>query len=675
MQDYFGLFGPCDFDRPPTGAELLAGIAAVNARWHSDSRVAKKHLVAAAELIGAAIDEPRANHAATTISVARCLIVSGEEPPQWTAAARNVLARVGKRIPDDHGVAMSLADCQWGDALHVSLSSCLHHLPADRRKLARVLGLLAQSVATDDECGVVLPVHVLELSTQLADLPGRVGAHERKRLRFARGIYRAYPPGKRFHRAAWRALSFFVDRLMDALPAGAGLRERLGVAQMILPTPRALPPRTMEPASLGLPLGWDGDALASAGSKRAASAIVHRGEGHLITVAPTGTGKGVGAVIPALLSHEGSAIVVDPKGENYAVTAAFRRALGQHVHVLDPFGVTGAVSDRLNPLERFVRPGISRLEHAKKIVELLSPVPDDTGVNRWWYHRRIELLTSGLILASLDPRRIARGFRGWLDLYGTDRSDLDALLAVSKHSKDDEIRSARLAFASGARESRQTAMLAVTSDASALLEDAVLRCFSGPSTVHLAQLRDGEPMTIYLVLPSSHLGSHGGLLRLWLGLMLEAVLDRKALPEHQTLFLVDEAAQLGRMDQLLTAITLARGYGLSTWTFWQDLGQLRRLYPAEWRTIVNNCSVHQYFGIPYLPEAVDIAEMYFEVDAEAMMRLGPNRQLLVRRGQHPLTCRRTSYLKDAPFQGRFAPNPFHAATPRIEAARVRHLSR
>lgn len=675
MQDYFGLFGPCDFDRPPTGAELLAGIAAVNARWHSESRVTRKHVRAAAKLIGAAIDEPEAHPAATTISVARCLIISGEEPPFWTAPARALAARIGKQIPDDHGVTMPLADCQWGDASHVSLSSCLNHVPADRRKLVRVLALLAQAVATDEECGVVLPAHVLELSRQLADLPARLGTLERERLRVARRIYRAHPPGTRFHRSAWRALSFFVDRLMDALPEGGGVRERIGVAQLILPPARPLPPRTMRPAASGLPLGWDGDVLASANSKRAASAIVHRGEGHLITVAPTGSGKGVGSVIPALLSHEGSAVVVDPKGENYAVTAEFRRALGQHVYVLDPFGLTGAVSDRLNPLERFVRPGPSRLEHAKKIVELLSPVPQETGSNRWWYHRRIELLISGLILASLDPRRIARGFSGWLSLYGTDSSDLDALIAVSRHSKDEEIRGAMQAFKCGSRESRQTAMLAIACDATPLFEDAVSKCFSGPSTIPLVQLRDGVPMTIYLVLPSSHLGSHAGLLRLWLGLMLEAVLDRKVLPENQTLFLVDEAAQLGRMDQLLTAITLARGYGLSTWTFWQDLGQLRRLYPAEWQTIINNCSVHQYFGIPYMPEAVDIASMYFDVDAKALMRLGLSRQLLVRRGQRPGTCRRMSYLKDAIFHARFAANPLHAVQPRIEAAPVRHLRR
>ena len=359
MQDYFGLFGPCDFDRPPTGAELLAGIAAVNARWHSESGVTRKHVKAAEELIGKAIDEPQACPAATTISIARCLVSSGEEPPLWTSSARALVARVGKRIPDDHGIAIPLADCQWGDPSHVSLSSCLKHVPADRRTLARLIALTAQAMATDDECGVVLPRHVLEMSTRMAELPVRSGSSERKRLRIARRMFRAHPPGKRFHRSAWRAVSFFVDRLMDVLPPGAGLRERLGVAQMMPPPPRALPSRTKMPAIPGLPLGWDGDVLAPAHSKRAASAIVHRGEGHLITVAPTGSGKGVGAVIPALLSHEGSAIVIDPKGENYAVTAEFRRSLGQHVYVLDPFGVTDAVSDRLNPLDRFVRPGPS----------------------------------------------------------------------------------------------------------------------------------------------------------------------------------------------------------------------------------------------------------------------------------------------------------------------------
>ena len=43
--------------------------------------------------------------------------------------------------------------------------------------------------------------------------------------------------------------------------------------------------------------------------------------------------------------------------------------------------------------------------------------------------------------------------------------------------------------------------------------------------------------------------------------------------------LIDEAAQLGTLDELRSAITLMRGYGVKGWSFWQDLSQLQRIYP------------------------------------------------------------------------------------------------
>src|SRR5437763_1904767 len=67
--------------------------------------------------------------------------------------------------------------------------------------------------------------------------------------------------------------------------------------------------------------------------------LTYGGDGHLLTVAPTGAGKGVGAIIPALLSYPGSIIVTDIKGENYQVTARRRREMGHQVVVLDPFSL------------------------------------------------------------------------------------------------------------------------------------------------------------------------------------------------------------------------------------------------------------------------------------------------------------------------------------------------
>ena len=72
------------------------------------------------------------------------------------------------------------------------------------------------------------------------------------------------------------------------------------------------------------------------------------GEAHLLTLAPTRSGKGVGAVIPNLLTAERSILCIDPKGENARVTARARRRLGP-VHVLDPFSVSGVPSSAYNP--------------------------------------------------------------------------------------------------------------------------------------------------------------------------------------------------------------------------------------------------------------------------------------------------------------------------------------
>jgi hypothetical protein len=81
-----------------------------------------------------------------------------------------------------------------------------------------------------------------------------------------------------------------------------------------------------------------------------------RQDGHVLTCAPTGAGKGIGAVIPNLLDYPGSAFVLDFKGEIHAVTASARRALGHDVILIDPFGVVGAPTRSLNWWTRSIPP-------------------------------------------------------------------------------------------------------------------------------------------------------------------------------------------------------------------------------------------------------------------------------------------------------------------------------
>jgi len=111
------------------------------------------------------------------------------------------------------------------------------------------------------------------------------------------------------------------------------------------------------------------------------------------------------------------------------------------------------------------------------------------------------------------------------------------------------------------------------------------------------------------VIPPHLLAAQGRLLRLWVGAMMNAIMRRRARTETSTLFLLDEAAQLGPLDELRQAVTLLRGYGLQTWSFWQDASQLRHLYPSDWQTMVNNSKVVQCFGANTMVAASDMAAM------------------------------------------------------------------
>src|SRR5258708_22048218 len=94
-------------------------------------------------------------------------------------------------------------------------------------------------------------------------------------------------------------------------------------------------------------------------------------EGHLLTLAPTGSGKGIAAVLPNLLDYPGSVLCTDIKGECYAVSGRFRReALGHTVAALDPFGVAGGTA-AYNPLDLVDPASDEAYDHARLIASML----------------------------------------------------------------------------------------------------------------------------------------------------------------------------------------------------------------------------------------------------------------------------------------------------------------
>jgi type IV secretion system protein VirD4 len=185
----------------------------------------------------------------------------------------------------------------------------------------------------------------------------------------------------------------------------------------------------------------------------------------------------------------------------------------------------------------------------------------------------------------------------------------------------------------------------------------------GPSSFDLQDVVDGRPLSVFLIIPPEKLESHRGLLRLWVAALLCAVTSRRRLPEQRTLFILDECAQLGTFPLLRQAVTLLRGYGLQVWSFWQDLSQLRELYPHDWQAMVNNAEVLQVFGLRNNQMAREWCD-FFGREAAELLEVRPEEVILFTPGEGYRRCRRPDYLRDRAFAGLFDPNErFHPPGP------------
>ncbi len=415
----------------------------------------------------------------------------------------------------------------------------------------------------------------------------------------------------------------------------------------------------------GRPAGFDVfDVAGAAGRPDQAPCSYAAAEGPLVTVAPTGAGKGRGAIIPTLLSYRGGAIVIDPKGEAAAVTARWRRQLGP-VAVIDPFEVVTSEPDGLNPIDamRAVSEAEGSVaEQALALTELIKGEMPETLPDPYWDNRGSALISGiiGYILTEEPPyfqhlgrvREILseKSVDLWLELYGLGEeahpfveAEIQQYLAIPK-------------------ERTRPAVLSIAQQHTRLLGDPAVYRSLMDTTVDLSVLARGGAATVYLVLPPEKLRSHALLLRLWLGALTDLLLKRRRRPALDTLLLVDEAAQLGPMDGLRAATTLLRGYGLRVWSFWQDLSQLHRLYPDDGPTMLNNAAALQVFGVSTYQMARQIGRVV-GVAPERLLQLAPEEQLVAHAGARLEVARRPDYLTDPVFDGRFDPNPMFAAQP------------
>jgi type IV secretion system protein VirD4 len=387
-------------------------------------------------------------------------------------------------------------------------------------------------------------------------------------------------------------------------------------------------------------MGFAAQAHATAGEL-----VTYSGDGHLITFAPTGTGKTSGPVITNALRHPGQLIVLDMKGEVFAATAQARRAMGQDVCVVDMRD--GSDSGSLNPLDLAARCGTDPAATGRSFAgEFIERGADER--DRFWNDWAETMIAGGAAWLLADRPAEERRLSSLFDLFNDD--DVTYRLAVMLDQKQVRNRAAKAAFASFLQLPEQNTRPSVLGSVQThlrLLDSDLTRRLTDTTTMDLDGFLAGAPMTLYIIVPPFRLSAYRPLLRMWLSGLLLLLTQRRHPPKERTLMLCDEIGNLGRIEALLMATTLLRSGGLTVWSFWQNAAQLQ-IYGPQANTLLDNAGVVQIFGIPNYRMAQDLANVVGGISADALLGLPRNEQILLVESKLQ-RCRQVRHYDDREF--------------------------
>ncbi len=423
------------------------------------------------------------------------------------------------------------------------------------------------------------------------------------------------------------------------------------------------------------------------------------GPSHLMTMAPTRTGEGVGTIIPNLLTAERSVICIDPKGENARITARAREGF-EALHVLDPFGVTDRQSSYFNPFAHLDAYDLDIAEHAATLV---YDEPGSSGDAHW--NEGARALIAGLIMMVVKSEpphlRDPATLRDYLTRPPKAFADLLTRMQESTSCDGLIARAANRHLGKSDREA--SGVMSSAQRHTHFLDSPRMRRVMERSDFQFIDLKR-RTQSVSLVLPPDRLGTYARWLRFMISQSLtemasarrgpsisgsvtpsevtSATLGRQktvAPANKSMLFLLDELASLGRLAAVERAMGLMARYGVQLWPILQDIHQLRSLYGKGANTFLANAGVMQVFGVNDIETAELVARLigkrdahymtasYGEgkqtnsqhiaarnlINADEIMRLPDDRMILLLQGHYPAKLNKIRYYEDKEFKGLF----------------------
>ncbi|QNE33677.1 type IV secretory system conjugative DNA transfer family protein (plasmid) [Sphingomonas sp. NBWT7] len=353
--------------------------------------------------------------------------------------------------------------------------------------------------------------------------------------------------------------------------------------------------------------------------KKGGKFLTFGGSEHCIVEAPTRSGKGVGIVIPNLLSWQASVVVLDVKRENWDATAGFRQKFGQAVYLFNPTDPEGRTA-RYNPLGYIDRTDPDQVViELQKIATMLFVAPE-RGEPFWTDSARTAFVGVGAYLAVADlPFTIGAIYR--LMTTGDTRGYFRKVLDDRALDLSQGCRNALADFTSGADNTFAGIVQTVTSKLSLWLNPRV-NAATEESDFDLRELRT-KPMSIYLGVSPDELDRVAPLYNLLFQQLID--LNVRDLPDSETplqvLVILDEFARIGRAQVIASAFSYVAGYGIRLLPVIQSRSQLRAVYGEHVANeIVANCGVEVAFTPKELRVANELSERIGYVGQESVTK-------------------------------------------------------
>jgi type IV secretion system protein VirD4 len=373
----------------------------------------------------------------------------------------------------------------------------------------------------------------------------------------------------------------------------------------------------------------------------------HYGPEHILAFAPTRSGKGVGLILPTLLSWRHSVFINDIKGENYALTAGFRKAIGQTVLKLDPTCIDGSGA-RFNPLMEIRKGTLHEVKDVQNIVQMIVD-PDGKGQGDHWAKTGAALLTAVILhILYVGKNKTLSGVAGFLSDPARSIDETLEVMLKSEHISHGQehtvywkgidpmsgqptlthpvvAQSARAVM--NKSENERSGVLSTSLSFLELYRDPVVAANTECSDFKIADLQKKyEPVSLYLVVPPSDKDRLKPFVRLIINQIVRSLTEKMEFengrskdPDQRLLLMIDEFPSLGKMDVLAESLAFIAGYGLKAYLIVQDLSQLYAAYTKD-EAIIGNCHIR----IAFAPNKIETAELLSKMVGVATVQVEQN---------------------------------------------------